>query len=95
MKNTYVKNTAILFVSMVISKIIGAVFKIPLTNILGGVGMGYYSTAYSLYTPIFAIARIAGWSAHRLEELSYNGKIMRPAYKNVCEHKEFIPMDKR
>lgn len=34
-----------------------------------------------LYTPIFAIARIAGWSAHRLEELSQNGKIMRPAYQ--------------
>ena len=37
-----------------------------------------------LYTPIFAIARIAGWSAHRLEELSQNGKIMRPAYRNIC-----------
>ena len=45
MKNTYVKNTIILFVSMVISKIVGAVFKIPLTNILGGIGMGFYSTA--------------------------------------------------
>lgn len=44
---------------MVISKIIGAVFKIPLTNILGGVGMGYYSTAYSLYTPIFAMTAAA------------------------------------
>lgn len=44
---------------MVISKIVGAVFKIPLTNILGGVGMGYYSTAYSLYTPIFALTAAA------------------------------------
>ena len=48
-----------------------------------------------LYTPIFAIARIAGWSAHRLEEVAINGKIMRPAYKNIGEHKEYIPMEKR
>lgn len=47
-----------------------------------------------LYTPIFAIARIAGWSAHRLEEVAINGKIMRPAYKNIGEHKEYIPMGK-
>lgn len=44
---------------MAISKIVGAVFKIPLTNILGGVGMGYYSTAYSLYTPVFAMTAAA------------------------------------
>ena len=48
-----------------------------------------------LYTPIFAIARIAGWSAHRLEEVAINGKIMRPAYKNIGEHKEYIPMENR
>ena len=48
-----------------------------------------------LYTPIFAIARIAGWSAHRLEELAIDGKIMRPAYKNICEHKDYIPMSER
>ncbi len=40
-----------------------------------------------LYTPIFAIARIAGWSAHRLEEIAINNKIMRPAYKNICERR--------
>ena len=44
---------------MVISKIVGAVFKIPLTNILGGIGMGYDSTAYSLYTPVFAMTAAA------------------------------------
>lgn len=44
---------------MVISKIVGAVFKIPLTNILGGIGMGYYSTAYSLYSPVFAMTAAA------------------------------------
>ncbi len=48
-----------------------------------------------LYTPIFAIARIAGWSAHRMEEICHNGKIMRPSYMTVCEHKDFIPMEDR
>ena len=48
-----------------------------------------------LFTPIFAIARIAGWSAHRLEELLLNGKIIRPGYQHVCPRHEYIPMDKR
>jgi citrate synthase len=48
-----------------------------------------------LYTPIFAIARISGWSAHRMEEICHNGKIMRPAYMTVCPHKDFVPMDER
>lgn len=48
-----------------------------------------------LYTPIFAISRIAGWSAHRIEELINAGKIIRPAYKNVGEHKEYIEISKR
>lgn len=48
-----------------------------------------------LYTPIFAIARIAGWSAHRLEELINNGKIIRPAYKSVSTHKHYVPLDER
>ena len=48
-----------------------------------------------LYTPIFAIARIAGWSAHRLEELSNRGKIIRPAYMNVCPRREYCPMPQR
>ncbi len=48
-----------------------------------------------LYTPIFAIARIAGWSAHRLEEISYNSKIMRPAYMSVSDRREYIPMSER
>ncbi len=48
-----------------------------------------------LYTPIFAIARIVGWSAHRLEELANNGKIIRPAYKPVGEDKEYVELDKR
>ena len=49
----------------------------------------------ALYTPIFAIARISGWSAHRLEEVAHSGKIMRPAYKNVGERKAYVPMEER
>ncbi len=48
-----------------------------------------------LYTPIFAIARIVGWSAHRMEELANNGKIIRPAYKTICTDREYINIDKR
>ncbi len=48
-----------------------------------------------LYTPIFAIARIVGWSAHRLEELANNGKIIRPAYKPIHEDKNYVKMNKR
>ncbi len=48
-----------------------------------------------LYTPIFAIARIAGWSAHRIEELVNNGKIIRPAYKSISSRKEYIKISDR
>ncbi len=48
-----------------------------------------------LFTPIFAIARIAGWSAHRIEELLLAGKIIRPGYQNVCPRNEYVPMDER
>lgn len=48
-----------------------------------------------LYTPIFAISRISGWSAHRIEELANNGKIIRPAYKSIAKHKPYTFLDKR
>lgn len=48
-----------------------------------------------LYTPIFAIARIAGWSAHRMEELANNGKIIRPAYKPVGQEANYLPLQDR
>lgn len=51
----YIKNTIILFSAMIITKVVGALFKIPLANLLGGTGMGYFSSAYGLYSPIFAI----------------------------------------
>jgi len=48
-----------------------------------------------LYTPLFAIARIAGWSAHRLEELINANKIIRPAYKSVAQNTDYIPLQNR
>lgn len=48
-----------------------------------------------LYTPLFATARIAGWSAHRLEELVNSGKIIRPAYMSISTEKEYVALDKR
>jgi len=48
-----------------------------------------------IFTPLFAIARIAGWSAHRLEELVNNGKIIRPAYKSVTKLQSYVPMNER
>lgn len=48
-----------------------------------------------LYTPIFATARIVGWSAHRLEELISGGRIIRPAYKNIALPKKYVPIEER
>jgi citrate synthase len=48
-----------------------------------------------LFTPIFCIARIAGWAAHRIEELVSGGRIIRPAYRSVLRHREYVPIDQR
>ena len=48
-----------------------------------------------LYTPLFAVARIVGWSAHRIEELINVDKIIRPAYMSVMKEREYVPFDKR
>lgn len=48
-----------------------------------------------LYTPLFASARVAGWCAHRLEELTTSSKIMRPAYKSVTKYRAYTPLEQR
>ena len=48
-----------------------------------------------LFTPLFAVARIAGWSAHRVEEIISAGKIIRPAYKSVLQQREYVKMKDR
>ena len=48
-----------------------------------------------LYTPLFAIARVAGWVAHNVENKMYDGKIMRPATKYIGEHQHYVPMKLR
>jgi len=48
-----------------------------------------------LFTPLFAISRVAGWCAHRIEEIATGGKIIRPAYKAVGARREYIPLEQR
>ena len=48
-----------------------------------------------LFAPIFAVARVSGWCAHRIEELANNGKIIRPAYKSVAKTKNYTPLSAR
>lgn len=48
-----------------------------------------------LFTPLFTAARMAGWSAHRIEEITNGGRIIRPAYKNVTIPRAYVPMEKR
>lgn len=67
----------------------------PNVDFYSGFAYSMLGLPVELYTPIFAIARISGWSAHRLEEVAINGKIMRPAYKNIGERKTYIPINDR
>jgi citrate synthase len=48
-----------------------------------------------LLTPLFAVARVAGWSAHRIEELISGNRVIRPAYKNISVPKEYTPIEDR
>lgn len=48
-----------------------------------------------LFTPIFAVSRMAGWAAHRIEELSNKGKIIRPSYRSVSPVRDYVPLEKR
>ena len=51
--------------------------------------------AEELFTPLFAVARISGWCAHRIEELLTGGRIIRPAYKPYGKPRTYIPLDDR
>jgi citrate synthase len=48
-----------------------------------------------LYTPLFAVSRMPGWCAHRIEELTTGGRIMRPAYRALPTNQIYVPLDKR
>ncbi|WP_195984629.1 citrate/2-methylcitrate synthase [Clostridium sp. D33t1_170424_F3] len=48
-----------------------------------------------LYTPMFAVSRIAGWCAHRIEEMETCGRIMRPAYRSLAQNRLYMPIEKR
>ena len=48
-----------------------------------------------LYTPFFAVSRIAGWSAHRMEEITNGGKIIRPGYQAVAKRQKYVPLEER
>lgn len=74
-----------------------AIYKGVSANVdfYSGLVYGMLDIPPELYTPIFAIARIVGWSAHRIEELVNMDKIMRPAYVSMCEEKEYIRLEDR
>ena len=48
-----------------------------------------------MFTPLFAVSRIAGWSAHRMEEVTYGGRIIRPAYRSMVRSKPYKPLAER
>ena len=60
-------------------------------------GLVYKSLGISedLFTPLFAISRVAGWCAHRIEEITSGGKIIRPAYKAVLKSRSYLPLKDR
>lgn len=78
-KQTFIQGSIVLIVSAIIVKIIGALFKIPLANMLGGNGMNYFGCGYSLFLPIYAIMinglspAVSKLTAERVSKLDYNG----------------------
>lgn len=81
-------------------KIISAKKKIykgvsPNVDFYSGFAYKMMGLPLELYTPIFAVSRISGWSAHRMEELINAGKIIRPAYKSIGVEQEYIPLSER
>ena len=67
----------------------------PNVDFYSGFAYSMLGLPVELYTPIFAIARIVGRSAHRIEELINMDKIIRPAYKSVMQELEYVPLDQR
>lgn len=67
----------------------------PNVDFYSGLVYKMLNLPYELYTPIFAVSRIVGWSAHRIEEIQSSGKIIRPAYVNVKEKREYTPLENR
>ena len=67
----------------------------PNVDFFSGFAYKMMGLPLELYTPLFAISRISGWSAHRMEELINAGKIIRPAYKSISEDKPYVPLSDR
>lgn len=67
----------------------------PNVDFFSGFAYKMMGLPLELYTPLFAISRISGWSAHRMEELINAGKIIRPSYKSISEDKPYVPLSDR
>ncbi|MBQ8884683.1 MAG: oligosaccharide flippase family protein, partial [Oscillospiraceae bacterium] len=79
-KQGFLLSSVILIIMVVITKILGLIYKIPLTNILGGEGFGYYSVAYSVFMPMFSIS-VSGITQAMSRLVSENAVFER--YKNI------------
>ena len=73
------------------------IYKGVVTNVdfYSGLAYSMLGLPKELYIPIFAISRMAGWSAHRMEELINASKIIRPAYRTICSEEKYIPLAER
>ena len=67
----------------------------PNVDFYSGFAYSMMDLPEELYTPLFATARIAGWNAHRIEEIINANKIIRPAYTAVAPYREYVPLDER
>lgn len=67
----------------------------PNVDFYSGFVYSMLNIPFGLYTPLFANSRIAGWSAHRLEEIISGGRIIRPAYKNILQPTSYVPLTDR
>lgn len=79
-KQGFLLSSAILIITVIITKVLGLIYKIPLTNILGGTGYGYYSIAYSVFMPVFSVA-VSGISTSMSRLVSENAAFER--YRNI------------